>query len=89
MDQIVNNLEAFLKSKDFEKNWDGLYQDVLPTIQDFLEKKGFKTLLLADSETDSREAELLATRGQLTVRIPWEEDYNGRSLVDITKIIVG
>ena len=89
MDQIVNNLETFLKSEDFETNWDGFYQDVLPTIQHFFKTKGFKTKLLDESETESRAAELLATQGSLKVRIPWEEDYNGRSLVDITKITVG
>ncbi len=88
MDEIVARLEEFLRREDFGKNWDGVYQDVLPTIQRFFETEGFSTTFIGETETESRRAELVATRDSLTLHIPWEEDYNGRSLVDLDSVRV-
>ena len=82
-ERIVEKLEQQLGQEDFGKNWDGAYQDALPVIRRFLEADGFATSLISEAETESRDAELVATNASLTVRIPWEEDYNGRSLVDL------
>ncbi len=82
-EDIFKNLERQLGMEDFGKNWDGAYQDALPVIRRFLEADGFSTALISEAETESRNAELVATNANLTVRIPWEEDYNGRSLIDL------
>ena len=82
-EDIFKNLERQLGMEDFGKNWDGAYQDALPVIRRFLEADGFSTALIGEAETESRDAELVATNANLTVRIPWEEDYNGRSLIDL------
>jgi hypothetical protein len=87
--EILNRLESFLRTEDFGKNWDGFYQDVLPTIQRFLENEGFHTTLVGEDDTESRTAELVATRDSLVLRVPWQEDYNGRSLVDLEGIRIG
>lgn len=87
--EILNRLESFLRTEDFGKNWDGFYQDVLPTIQRFFENEGFHTTLVGEDDTESRTAELVATRDSLVLRVPWQEDYNGRSLVDLEGIRVG
>ena len=86
MDKIVVKLEEFLKGEDFGKNWDGVYQDVLPTIQRFFEAEGFVTTFISETETESRQPELVATHDSLTLHVPWEEDYNGRSLVDLDSV---
>jgi len=85
-EEILNKLESFLETEDFGKNWDGVYQDVLPTIQRFFENEGFHTTLVSETESESRDAELVAIRDSLVFRVPWEEDYNGRSLVDLEGI---
>ena len=82
-EDIFKNLERQLGMEDFGKNWDGAYQDALPVIRRFLEDDGFSTALISEAETESRDAELVATNSSLTVRIPWKEDYNGRSLIDL------
>lgn len=87
--EIVDRLESFLRTEDFGKNWDGVYQDVLPTIQRFFEDEGFHTTLVGEDDTESRTAELVAKRDSLVLRIPWEEDYNGRSLVNLEGIRIG
>ena len=88
MDNIILQLEEFLKTEDCGKNWDGVYQDALQTIRRFFEEEGFSTKFLAETETESRHPELVAIRNSLTLHIPWEEDYNGRSLVDLSRVRV-
>ena len=84
----INRLERFLEGNDFGKNWDGAYQDAVPAIRGFLQKEGFSTHIMSEWESPSRHAELVATNHALVVRIPWAEDYNGKSLVDLNSLEV-
>ena len=36
--------------------------------------------------SDSRDTELVAEKEKLVVRIPWGEDYNGKSVVDLKSL---
>ena len=84
----ILRLEQFLEVNDFGKNWDGAYQDALPTLRLFFDREGFRTQLLSEWDTPSRYAELVATNQSLVVRIPWAEDPNGLSLVDLNGLEV-
>jgi hypothetical protein len=84
----ISRLEEFLEGNDFGKNWDGAYQDAVPTLRRFFHKEGFSTRIMSEWESPSRNTELVATKASLIVRIPWGEDHNGRSLVDLTGIEV-
>ncbi len=87
-DRLIRELEAFLQQQDFGRNWDGAYQDVIPAIRRYFTTNGFETQLLSESETASRDAQLVAHKEKIVVRIPWDEDYNGRSLVHLNSIQV-
>jgi hypothetical protein len=84
----IRRLEQFLEGNDFGKNWDGAYQDAVPTLQRFFDQAGFRTRMMSEWESPSRYAELVASNHSLVVRIPWAEDYNGKSLVDLNSIEV-
>ena len=84
----IRKLEQFLEGNDFGKNWDGAYQDAVPTLRQFFHREGFDTQLMSEWESPSRHAELVATRQSLVVRIPWAEDSNGKSLVDLDGLVV-
>jgi hypothetical protein len=85
-DKLIKELEEFLHSEDFGRNWDGAYQDVIPTIRRYFDTLGFETRLLSESESPSRDTELVASRERTTVHVPWAEDRNGRSVVDLNSI---
>ncbi len=85
-DKLIQELEEFLQREDFGRNWDGAYQDVIPTIRRYFDTRGFETRLLSESESPSRDTELVASRQHTTVHIPWAEDRNGRSVVDLNSI---
>jgi hypothetical protein len=87
-DEMIRRLEKFLEGNDFGKNWDGVYQDAVPTLRQFFHKEGFRTLIMSEWDSESRDTELVAIKESLVVRIPWAEDYNGRSLVDLTGLVV-
>jgi|SRR6185503_5019328 hypothetical protein len=84
----IQRLESFLEGNDFGKNWDGVYQDAVPTLRQFFHREGFRTHITSEWESASRETELVATKESLVVRIPWAEDPNGRSLVDLTGLVI-
>jgi hypothetical protein len=84
----INRLEEFLEGNDFGKNWDGAYQDAVPTLRRFFHTEGFSTHIISEWDSPSRNTELVATKASLIVRIPWGEDHSGRSLVDLTGIEV-
>ncbi len=84
----IRKLEEFLEGNDFGKNWDGAYQDAVPTLRQFFHREGFDTRLMSEWESPSRHAELVATKQSLVVRIPWAEDHNGKSLVDLNGLVV-
>jgi hypothetical protein len=84
----IRKLEQFLEGNDFGKNWDGAYQDAVPALRQFFHREGFHTQLMSEWESPSRHAELVATKQSLVVRIPWAEDYNGKSLVDLDGLVV-
>jgi len=84
----ISRLEHFLERNDFGKNWDGAYQDAVPILRQFFHREGFCTQITSEWESPSRNAELVATKQSLTVRIPWAEDYNGKSLVDLNALEV-
>lgn len=86
--ELIRRLESFLENQDFGKNWDGAYQDALPTIRRYFDSEGFRTRILHERESESRDTELIATKESLVIRIPWGEDTNGRSLVDLQKLDV-
>jgi hypothetical protein len=86
--ELIQRLEKFLEGQDFGKNWDGAYQDALPTIQQYFQKEGFQTQIRPAEESESRDTELVATSRSMVVRIPWAEDYNGRSIVDLQSLQV-
>jgi hypothetical protein len=79
----ITRLEQFLEGNDFGKNWDGAYQDAVPTIQRYFKTEGFSTHIMSEWDSPSRNTELIATKESLMVRIPWGEDHNGLSLVDL------
>jgi hypothetical protein len=85
-DEMIRTLEKFLEGNGFGKNWDGAYQDAVPTLRRFFQKEGFVTSIMNEWESVSRETELIATKERLVVRIPWGEDYHGRSLVDLQSL---
>lgn len=82
----IIRLEQFLEGNDFGKNWDGAYQDAVPTLQKFFRSEGFRTHITSEWESPSRHTELVAIKQTLVVRIPWAEDPNGLSLVDLNGI---
>jgi hypothetical protein len=84
----IRTLEQFLEGNDFGKNWDGAYQDAVPTLRRYFHEKGFRTHITSEWESESRETELIAIKEQLIVRIPWAENYQGRSIVDLTLLEV-
>jgi hypothetical protein len=87
MEWIIR-LEHFLEGNDFGKNWDGAYQDAVPTLRRFFDQEGFRTQITSEWESPSRHTELVAIKQSLVVRIPWGEDPNGRSLVNLNGIEV-
>lgn len=87
-EQLIKEIETYLHREDFGKNWDGAYQDALPTIRQFLAANGFETQLFGEWETLSRESELVARKDAVTLRLPWQEDYNGKSIVDLTQLAI-
>jgi hypothetical protein len=82
----ICKLEQFLEGNDFGKNWDGAYQDAVPALQKFFQTEGFHTHITSEWDSPSRHTELVATKQTLVVRIPWAEDPNGLSLVDLNGI---
>ena len=82
----ISKIEEFLHGNDFGKNWDGAYQDAVPTIRRFFQIEGFHTHIMSEWDTASRHTELVAIRETVIVRIPWGEDANGLSLVDLNGI---
>ena len=84
----ITRLEHFLAGNDFGKNWDGAYQDAVPTIRKFFHSEGFRTHIMSEWDSPSRYTELVATKQRLVVRIPWAEDYYGRSIVDLSGLEV-
>src|SRR4026208_1099464 len=82
-EQLIRKLELFLEGRDFGKNWDGAYQDAVPTLRQFFQTEGYETSITYEWDSESRDTELVAMKETLVVRIPWGEDYNGRSLVDL------
>jgi len=84
----INRLEEFLEGNDFGKNWDGVYQDAVPILRRFFHNEGFRTLIMSEWDSPSRHTELVAIKQTLVVRVPWGEDHNGRSLVDLNGIEV-
>jgi hypothetical protein len=84
----IQRLEQFLEGNDFGKNWDGAYQDAVPTLRKYFHEEGFRTHIKSEWESESRETELVAIKETLVVRIPWGEDYQGRSIVDLTSLVV-
>jgi hypothetical protein len=84
----IHRLEQFLEGNDFGKNWDGAYQDAVPTLRKYFHAEGFRTHITSEWESESRETELVAVKETLVVRIPWGQDYQGRSIVDLTSIEV-
>ncbi len=87
-DELIKRLEKFLEGNDFGKNWDGVYQDAVPTLRQFFHQEGFRTHIMSEWDSESRDTELVAIKESLVVRIPWAEDPNGRSLVDLTGLVV-
>ena len=87
-DRLIRELESFLHQQDFGQNWDGAYQDVIPTIHRYFVTNGFETHFLSELESPSREAQLVAHKEKIVVRVPWDEDANGRSLVHLHSIQV-
>ena len=43
----ITRIEQFLEGNDFGKNWDGAYQDAVPTIRQFLHEEGFHTHIMS------------------------------------------
>jgi hypothetical protein len=82
-DEWIQKLETFLEALDFGKNWDGAYQDAVPTLTHFFQKHGFSTTIMNEWDSESRETELVAMKETLVVRIPWAEDLHGRSVVNL------
>ena len=87
-DEMIRTLEEFLNGNDFGKNWDGAYQDAVPTLRRFFQNQGFETVIKNGWESESGEIELVATKDTLMIRIPWAESYQGRSLVHLESVQV-
>jgi hypothetical protein len=87
-DELVRKLEGFLEDQDFGKNWDGAYQDAVPTLRRYFDSEGFRTHITHERDSESRDTELIATKESIVIRIPWAEDSNGRSLVDLQQLEV-
>jgi hypothetical protein len=87
-DELIRSLERFLEGKDFGKNWDGAYQDAVPVLRQYFQQEGFRTHITSQFESESRDAELVAIKETMVVRIPWAPDYNGRSVVDLTGLVI-
>ena len=87
-DHLIQDLESFLHQEDFGQNWDGAYQDVIPTIRRYFTSNGFETHFLNEWESPTRDTELIARNEKIVVRVPWAEDHNGRSLVHLHAIQV-
>ena len=87
-DTLIRELESFLHQEDFGKNWDGAYQDVIPTIHRYFVKRGFETQFLSEWDSPSCDTELIARKEHVLVRVPWAEDANGRSVVHLHTIQV-
>ena len=85
---LIQELEEFLRREDFGTNWDGVYQDVIPAIRRFFDIRGFETRLINEWESPSRDTELIARREEMTVRVPWAEDRNGLSVVNLNSILI-
>jgi len=85
-DALIHELEEFLRGEDFGRNWDGVYQDVIPAIRRFFDTHGFETRLINEWESPSRDTELVARKEEMTVHVPWAEDRNGLSVVDLDSI---
>jgi hypothetical protein len=85
---LIRELESFLQQEDFGKNWDGAYQDVIPTIRKYFTTQGFETHVLSEWDSPSRDTELIARNEHVVVRIPWALDRNGLSLVHLHTIEV-
>jgi hypothetical protein len=66
----IQRLERFLEGNDFGKNWDGAYQDAVPTLRKYFHQEGFRTHIASEWESESRETELVAIKETLVVRIP-------------------
>ena len=86
--ELIQKLETFLEGNDFGKNWDGAYQDAVPVLRQYFHKEGFRTHIMQEWDSVSRDTELVAIKESLVVRIPWAEDYNGRSLVNLTELVI-
>lgn len=86
--ELIQRLERFLEGQDFGKNWDGAYQDAVPALRQYFVKEGFRTQIRPEWESESRDTELVAVKESLVVRIPWAEDYNGKSLVHLDSLEV-
>ena len=84
----ISRLERFFEGNDFGKNWDGVYQDAVSTLRRFFHSEGFCTQIMSEWDFLSCYIELVATKKTLVVRIPWGEDHNGLSLVDLNRIEV-
>ena len=84
----IQRLEQFLEGNDFGKNWDGAYQDAVPALRKYFHEEGFRTHITSEWESESRETELVAIKETLVVRIPWAEDYHGRSIVHLTELVI-
>jgi len=84
----ITRIEVFLQCNDFGKNWDGAYQDAVPTIRQFFHSEGFRTHIMSEWDSPSRYTEIVATKQWLVVRIPWAEDLYGRSIVDLSSLEV-
>ncbi len=50
----ITRLEHFLAGNDFGKNWDGAYQDAVPTIRKFFHSEGFRTHIMSEWDSPSR-----------------------------------
>jgi hypothetical protein len=87
-DDLIQDLESFLHKEDFGKNWDGAYQDVIPTIRRYFVKQGFETHFLSEWDSPSCDTELVARKEQVVVRVPWATDSNGLSVVHLQTIQV-
>ena len=87
-EEWIRRLENFLEGNDFGKNWDGVYQDAVPTLRLFFHNEGFRTHITSEWDSESRDTELVAIKESLVVRIPWAEDYYGRSLVNLSELVV-
>ena len=87
-EDLVQALENYLAEQGFGTNWDGAYQDAISTIREFFDSHGFRTFKVSESDSKSRDTELIATNGCIVVRIPWTEDYNDRPIVDLHQIEV-